>query len=99
MKVTCKAKTRKGTPCRCKALSNGRCKFHGGLSTGPRTVEGKANAYANLVGYWAQQRIDGPYTHSVATRAKIAATLKRVWRKKKQDAEYAKLKVSLGIRW
>ena len=26
----------------CKALRNGRCKFHGGLSTGPKTPEGKA---------------------------------------------------------
>ena len=30
-------------PCRAKALGNGRCKNHGGLSTGPRTPEGKAN--------------------------------------------------------
>ncbi len=39
----CGARTRKGTPCRAKALSGKqRCKFHGGKSTGPRTVEGKA---------------------------------------------------------
>ena len=31
-----------GKPCRCKALRNGRCKLHGGLSTGPKTPEGKA---------------------------------------------------------
>ena len=31
------------SPCRAKALSNGRCKNHGGLSTGPRTAEGKMN--------------------------------------------------------
>ncbi len=34
-KEKCEARTRKGTPCRCKALRNGRCKFHGGMSTGP----------------------------------------------------------------
>ena len=28
-------------PCQCKALANGRCKLHGGLSTGPKTVDGK----------------------------------------------------------
>ena len=38
----CGAKTRKGTPCECQALANGRCKFHGGASTGPKTAEGKA---------------------------------------------------------
>lgn len=38
----CGAKTRKGSPCQCNSLPNGRCKFHGGLSTGPKTAEGKA---------------------------------------------------------
>jgi hypothetical protein len=37
-----------GKPCRMKALANGRCRLHGGLSTGPKTVEGKAKALANL---------------------------------------------------
>lgn len=44
----CGAKTRKGTPCKALALRNGRCKFHGGMSTGPKTPEGKARALANL---------------------------------------------------
>lgn len=44
----CGAKTRRGTSCQCKALANGRCKFHGGLSTGPRTREGKLKSAANL---------------------------------------------------
>jgi hypothetical protein len=44
----CEAKTRRGTACQCKALSNGRCKLHGGKSTGPKTAEGKARAAANL---------------------------------------------------
>jgi hypothetical protein len=30
-----------GQPCQAKALANGRCKNHGGLSTGPRTEAGK----------------------------------------------------------
>jgi len=30
-----------GSPCRAKALPNGRCKLHGGMSTGPKTLEGK----------------------------------------------------------
>jgi len=36
----CGAKTRKGTPCRAPAMRNGRCRLHGGKSTGPRTPEG-----------------------------------------------------------
>ena len=37
----CEAKTRKGTPCQRPAkLPVGRCRLHGGASTGPRTKEG-----------------------------------------------------------
>lgn len=36
----CGAKTRRGTPCQCPAMANGRCRLHGGLSTGPKTPEG-----------------------------------------------------------
>lgn len=46
---TCNAKTRKGTPCQAPPVwnkskdkpRNGRCKLHGGLSTGPKTEAGK----------------------------------------------------------
>jgi hypothetical protein len=45
----CKAKTRKGTECMAPAMPNGRCRFHGGKSTGPKTTEGrKKSAEANL---------------------------------------------------
>ena len=36
----CGARTRAGTPCRSPAMPNGRCRMHGGASTGPRTPEG-----------------------------------------------------------
>ena len=36
----CGAKTRSGTPCKAPAMANGRCRMHGGKSTGPRTPEG-----------------------------------------------------------
>ena len=38
----CGAKTRRGTSCQCPAMANGRCRIHGGLSTGPKTAEGIA---------------------------------------------------------
>jgi hypothetical protein len=31
---------RTGKPCRAAAMPNGRCRVHGGMSTGPRTPEG-----------------------------------------------------------
>jgi len=49
--LTCGAKTRAGTPCQLKGLyRSGRCKLHGGLSTGPTTPEGKARAALNWKG-------------------------------------------------
>ena len=47
--MSCGAHTRKGTPCQRGDLygQRGRCRLHGGLSTGPRTVEGKQRAALN----------------------------------------------------
>jgi hypothetical protein len=46
-KIMCGARTRQQTACMCKALLNGRCRLHGGLSTGPRTAAGKARIVAS----------------------------------------------------
>lgn len=46
--MVCGARTRTGTPCRITLIyCNGRCKFHGGLSTGPRSKKGRARAALN----------------------------------------------------
>lgn len=50
----CNARTKSGKPCRAIKLAHGRCKWHGGLSTGPRTAEGKAKCARNLP--WATKR-------------------------------------------
>jgi uncharacterized protein YjcR len=39
----CGAKTRKGTPCESPAMPNGRCRMHGGKSTG--APKGNRNAW------------------------------------------------------
>ena len=46
----CGAKTRRGTPCQCPAnKKNGRCRLHGGASTGARSEAGLARiSAANL---------------------------------------------------
>lgn len=36
----CGARTRRGSPCQQAGMANGRCRMHGGKSTGPRTAEG-----------------------------------------------------------
>lgn len=55
------AKSRKpgGCPCQAPAMANGRCRLHGGLSTGPRTEEGRARIRAARTkhgGYSAETR-------------------------------------------
>lgn len=45
----CGARTRQGKACGHMAMKNGRCRFHGGKSAGPRTPEGRERAHkANL---------------------------------------------------
>jgi hypothetical protein len=44
----CGAKTRSGTVCKStELLRGGRCRLHGGLSTGPKTLEGKRRSALN----------------------------------------------------
>lgn len=64
MRLKCGAKTRKGIPCKASAVwhrtenkpVNGRCRFHGGLSTGPKTTDGKERVKAassrGMKRYW-----------------------------------------------
>lgn len=40
----CGAKTRAGTPCKNYAMANGRCRMHGGKSTGPKNQKDNKNA-------------------------------------------------------
>jgi hypothetical protein len=52
-KIKCGAYARStGKPCQAKALTNGRCKNHGGLSTGPKTPEGR-----QVIGEATRQRM------------------------------------------
>lgn len=54
--LRCEAKTRAGTPCKRKDIyRNGRCKYHGGASSGAKTAEGKAR---QLEGYrhWQEEQ-------------------------------------------
>lgn len=47
-KLVCGARTRFGTRCKRRDLyRSGRCRLHGGLSTGPRPLEGKARSASN----------------------------------------------------
>lgn len=55
--LPCGARNRRGEPCkRTDLMLNGRCKFHGGMSTGPRSAAGQSRAVANLAKRWAPDR-------------------------------------------
>jgi hypothetical protein len=53
----CGAHTRSGTECRSPAMENGRCRMHGGASSGPRTPEGRQRSRAahTTHGFWTPQ--------------------------------------------
>ena len=59
-----KARSNSHRPCRLPAMANGRCRFHGGLSTGAKTPEGKLRQEASRKvsswkhGYYASEVID-----------------------------------------
>lgn len=66
--LRCGARTRKGEPCKRRDLygPSGRCKLHGGLSTGPKSAEGKARAQANLL-----LRHVRPEPHATSTNVEV----------------------------
>ena len=58
LREICGAKNRKGLPCQCKLLlKGGKCKFHGSMSTGAKTPEGKERSIAALRAGWAKWRL------------------------------------------
>lgn len=56
-RVRCSAKTRKGHPCKLTSeAGKARCKYHGGMSTGPKTEAGKARIAQAQRDRWAKWR-------------------------------------------
>ena len=71
----CAAKTRSGAPCQKHPIAGRtRCRLHGGMSTGPRTPEGKA---ACVAAHWKHGRRSKAF---VEARKQIWAELRRVER-------------------
>jgi hypothetical protein len=66
----CGAKTRAGTPCRSAAMPNGRCRMHGGPSTGPKTEAGIAAIRASRTKH-------GRYSQaSIAERREVRSAIR-----------------------
>ena len=75
----CEAKTRKGTPCQRPAkLPVGRCRIHGGASTGPRTEAGLARVAAANTKH-------GRFTKIEKAKAKAQAQrVREIWKELKE---------------
>ena len=77
----CGAKTRKGTPCLCPAKQPvGRCRLHGGASTGPRTKDGIAKLSE-------ARTTHGKYTKAKRDEAKLRAEQGRKVRAELKEIE------------
>lgn len=70
MRRICGAKTRAGHPCRGQPMRNGRCRMHGGASTGPRTPEGLARLRAANIKH-------GLYSREMIELRRLIAQMKR----------------------
>ncbi|MGI3903030.1 MAG: HGGxSTG domain-containing protein [Janthinobacterium lividum] len=56
MPPSCGAKTRSGVPCRSLAMRNGRCRMHGGASTGPKTSAGLLRSQTSTLVHGGKSR-------------------------------------------
>ena len=69
-----------GCPCRAPAMANGRCRLHGGRSTGPRTPEGMARMIAaktthgKYAGASAPRRAEWRYVRAFSARIRLSTT-------------------------
>lgn len=58
LRMQCGAKTRAGASCQAPAMPNGRCKLHGGRSTGPLSDVGRERIAAAQRRRWATWRAE-----------------------------------------
>ena len=86
----CGAKTRKGTSCKAPAMKNGRCRMHGGKSTGPKTQEGiERIRQAHLK--------HGRYTKEAIAYRKEFNALLRTWRNTLKEINGKSGKIAIKI--
>ena len=61
---------RDGQPCQCPVEpGRSRCRFHGGLSTGPKTIEGRERIATAQRARWARWRAARNDEHSMTDQA------------------------------
>ncbi len=76
----CGAKTRRGTSCEAPAIKGRRrCRLHGGLSTGPKTPEGRERIRQarTITGYYSASAIAARREAAANYRRLLRATLRK----------------------
>ena len=77
-RAKCEARTRRGTPCHMVVVPGKvRCRLHGGLSTGPKTAEGKARIAEAQRKRWNKPDPAPP-------AADVGLPVRRAWRRRKR---------------
>lgn len=74
----CGARTRSGVPCRSPAMPNGRCRMHGGGSTGPSAEACKRMSETRMQ--------HGRYARSVVELRRLLADDRRAYRELMREA-------------
>ena len=80
IKCGARAKQNQHKPCRQPAMKNGRCRLHGGKSTGPKTTEGKNRAASANYKH-------GLYTNEAIMERQFMRDMMQ-WKKDLKDYEY-----------
>jgi hypothetical protein len=93
----CGAKTRAGTPCKGKAMYNGRCRMHGGKSTGPYSLRRcgiySKNVLVRIAACWRIADLDEEFERNTTfeSRAVCEARVRgarRVWNVRRRLGGY-----------
>src|SRR5262245_61723563 len=86
MHRTCDARTKQrgGAPCKLKGLgAGGRCRFHGGKSSGPRTQEGRNRIAAAQRKRWKQWRAENPRLFAGQISTSQERRIRKAYRERK----------------
>jgi hypothetical protein len=81
MAPRCRARARSGESCRSPAMANGRCRMHGGRSTGPATAEGMARMTAARTTHGlstVSERARRLYVQTVVVRGRLYCAAMRL---------------------
>jgi hypothetical protein len=82
----CGARNRAGLPCRAPAMTNGRCRSHGGKSTGPTTAAGRERLRAARTVHGCHGAEGRAFRAAVADLLALGRRLRRIRAMRRHDS-------------